>query len=67
MKIGDLVKMLDDHEVRRSHPHHDFNAVGIIKEWTCHGSEGPLASCTVLWSGSNIEDVEFAEDLVLIT
>ncbi len=66
MKVGDLVKLIDDPEVRASHPHDDFNAVGIITEFTCHGEDGPLASGWVQWSGKPDWDIEYAEDLELI-
>jgi len=67
VKVGDLVKLLNDPEVHRNNSYIDPESLGLIVEWTCHGDSGPLASAWVQWSGNPDWDCLFAEDLELFS
>jgi hypothetical protein len=70
MKVGDLVR-LNEEAKRPSHitgrPDSDWSRVGILTEFTVHGEDGPLASGFVQWGGNADWDVEYAEDLEVIS
>ena len=69
MQVGDLVKLTNnpgqpfDSATARAK---DFERVGLLTEFTCHGANGPLASGWVQWAGNIDWDCEFTEDLEVI-
>jgi len=63
VKIGDLIRLLDDPEVLRNNQDIPPQSVGLITEWTVHTQGGPLASCWVQWNGRRDWDSMFVEDL----
>ena len=67
MKVGDMVKLIDDPNVRSSHPCADFNAVGIITEFTCHERDDPHGSGWVQWGDKPDWNIEYGEDLEVIS
>ena len=67
MKVGDLVKLLNDPDVHGNNPYIDPNALGLIVEWTCHGDSGPLASAWIKWQNYSDWDCLFVEDLEVIS
>ena len=70
MKVGDLVRLLDDPEVRRNNQDIPPDALGIVAEepsaalWQ---SDGPLASMWVQWVGRADWDSMFVEDLEIVS
>ena len=69
MKVGDLVKLLNDPEVHRNNSYIDPNALGLIVEWAYQGENdyGPLASAWVRWQGNSDWDSMYAEDLEIVS
>ena len=69
MKVGDLVKLLNDPEVHRNHPYLDPSTLGLIVEWTHQGKNdyGPMASAWVRWQGDSDWDSIYAEDLEVVS
>ena len=67
MKVGDLVKLLNDPEVHRNNSYIDPESLGIIVEWTCHGDNEPLASAWVQWQNNSDRDCLYAEELEIIS
>ena len=68
MKVGDLVKLLDNPEVQENNMGIDSESVGIILEmpaWMCLGE---LVVCAwVQWSGNPDWDSMFLEDLEIVS
>ena len=70
MKVGDMVRLLDDPEVRRNNGEIDPDALGIVVEqpnsipW---GPGGALESMWVQWNGRWDWDSMYVEDLVVIS
>ena len=67
MKVGDLVKLLNDPDVHGNNPNIDPNKLGLIVEWTCNGDTGPLASAWIMWQNNSDCDCLFLEDLEVIS
>ena len=67
MRVGDLVKLIPEAvEGRMRRPERDYERVGVITEWTAH-DDGPLASGWVWWSGNFDWDIEYVEDLEVVS
>ena len=66
MKVGDLVKLNENAQRVVARPTSDWDRVGIITEWTAH-QEGPLASGWVQWASRPDWDIEYCEDLEVIS
>ena len=70
MQVGDLVKLINNpcqpFASATGHPK-DFERVGLVIKFTCHGENGPLASGWVQWAGNMDWDCEFIEDLEVIS
>ena len=64
MKVGDLIKLLDDCEVQRNNEYINPESLGLIVEW--YYGDGPSASCWIQWAGNPVWDCMFVEDLELI-
>ena len=60
MQVGDLVKLINN-------SCKDSKRIGIVTEFTCHGENGPLASGWVQWAGNSDRDIEYVEDLEVIS
>ncbi len=69
MKVGDLVKLLNDPEVHRNNSYIDPESFGIIVEWTHQGSNdyGPLATAWVQWQNNSDRDCLYAEELEIVS
>jgi len=71
MKVGDLVKLLNDPEVHRNNGEIPPDAIGIVVEEEladhARGSHGPLWSVWVNWFGRWDWDSMFVEDLKIIS
>ena len=67
MKVGDLVKLIDEPYQQATRTAKEFGRIGILAEFTCHGKDGPLASGFVHWSGNCDLEIEYAEDLEVIS
>jgi len=65
VKVGDLVKLLDDRDVQRNNEYINPESLGLIVEWTCD-DDGPSASCWIQWAGNPVWDCMYVEDLELI-
>ena len=69
MKVGDLVRVLDDPEVRRINCDIPDGSIGIITE-TPHADEPEnfkLASVWVQWNGAPSWDIMFLNDLEIVS
>jgi len=69
MKVGDLVKLNKDAPDApgiNSRPPSEFGRIGIITEWKAH-EDGPLLSGWVRWGGNVDWDIEYAEDLEVVS
>ena len=70
MKVGDLVRLLDDPEVHRNNGEIPSDALGIVVEeatTACFQREGPLRSVWVQWNGRWDWDTMFVEDLEIVS
>ena len=68
MKVGDLVRLLDDSEVHRTNQDINPKSVGIIVETPDNTyADGPLSSAWVKWNGHADWDSMFIEDLEIIS
>ena len=65
MKVGDLVRLLDDPEVHRNNGEIPPDAIGVVVE-DCQRS-GPLLSMWVQWNGRWDWDSMFIEDLEILS
>ena len=66
MKVGDLVRLLDDPEVHRNNEEIPPDALGLVVEEPSakpFQRDGPLASMWVQWNGRSDWDSMFVEDL----
>jgi hypothetical protein len=64
VKVGDLVRLLDDPDVRRNNGEISPDAIGVVVE--DHLGD-PLASMWVQWSGRCDWDSMFVEDLEILS
>ena len=70
MKIGDLVRLLDDPEVRRNNGEIPPDSIGIVVEESgspVFQSDGAMPSMWVQWNGRWDWDSMFVEDLEIIS
>ena len=70
MKVGDLVKLLNDPEVYRNNGEIPSDAIGVVVEiptQTAFGPEGILDSRWVQWNGRWDWDAMYVEDLEVIS
>ena len=70
MKVGDLVRLLDDPEVHRNNGEIPPDAIGIVVEiptQTAFGPGGVLDSRWVQWNGRWDWDSMYVEDLEIIS
>ncbi len=70
MKVGDLVKLLNDPEVHRNNGEIPPDAIGIVVEESSHPvfqEGGAMASMWVQWLGRWDWDSMFIEDLEVIS
>ena len=70
MKIGDLVRLLQEPEVLKTNPEIPSDSIGIVVEepsQTCFQSGGAMPSMWVQWSGRWDWDSMFVEDLEVIS
>ena len=70
MKVGDLVKLLNDPEVHRNNGEIPPDAIGIVVEMpsqACFQLDGALPSVWVNWFGRWDWDSMFVEDLKIIS
>ena len=67
MKVGDLVKLLDEPGVRRNNQDVSPDSVGLVVEMNCVHAEGPLASRWVQWIGKPDWDTMYVEDLEVVS
>jgi hypothetical protein len=68
VKIGDLVKLnssATEGIELNPRPPNDYERVGIVTEW--EKQESPLASGWVRWGGNVDWDIEYEEDLEIIS
>ena len=70
MKVGDLVRLLDDPEVHRNNGEIPADSIGVVVEEVVlphHACEPPLWSAWVQWNGRSDWDSMFVEDLEIIS
>ena len=70
MKVGDMVRLLDDPEVRRDNADIPPDALGIVVQESltaCFQMGGALPSMWVQWPGRDDIDSMFVEDLEIIS
>ena len=68
MKVGDLVKLADVDFTHATRDAVDFNRIGLVVE--CHptkGSYSGLVSGWVQWENNRDWDIEYANDLEIIS
>ena len=70
MKVGDLVRLLDEPEVHRNNGEIPPDSIGIVVEepsTACFQEGGALESMWVQWNGRWDWDSMFVEDLEIIS
>ena len=70
MKVGDLVRLLDDPEVRRNNQDIPHDSIGFVVEepsTACFQKGGALPSMWVQWPGRGDWDSMFVEDLEIVS
>ena len=68
MKVGDLVRLLNDPEVLRSNMDIPAHSVGlVVEQGRLDVPPGPLASIWVQWQGRPDWDSMYMEDLEVIS
>ena len=66
MKVGDLVRLLDDAEVKRANMDIPAHSVGIVVEPGPPALPESFASVWVQWQGRRDWDSMYVEDLVIV-
>jgi hypothetical protein len=69
VKVGDLVKLKSCASTGwadERRPTQEYERLGIITEWAVH-EDGPLTSGWVRWNGNIDWDIEYLEDLELLS
>jgi hypothetical protein len=73
VKVGDLVKLLDEPEARRNNQDVSPDSVGLVVKMNLVAAErgvhteGPLASRWVQWIGKPDWDIMYVEDLEVVS
>ena len=70
MKVGDMVRLLDDPEVRRDNADIPPDALGIVVQESltaCFQMGGALPSMWIQWPGRDDTDSMFVEDMEIIS